>query len=305
MFPASIITFLPQVYPYRNCRFELLSFRTRPLRSYVFDEDAKLHGLISASDKHGLLSDGGSNFFEPDFAHVPLFNYDCHEPINMISGYLVYLGHSTSGHSIPFTSFSSFIELYMELYVTKKEECHQVCNDRKAIDLSDLWDRNQDGACGCLSVKVEEGCTSLYYILLKDAVDTAIEVNFRTKSDKLCLKVSGYILAYYGDDFLEECQSESEYINKDCFYALLFLPKSAYYLKASQIPLIQSVLAVPTKGSLIIKAYVEDYHSREVIMNDSCKFKPQLGDCSLGTISGTEGCSLEVKVKWNCQGQYI
>ncbi|GJV53398.1 arginine--tRNA ligase, chloroplastic/mitochondrial, partial [Tanacetum coccineum] len=288
-------------YPYRNCRFELLSFRTRPLRSYVFDEDAKLHGLISASDKHGLLSDGGSNFFEPDFAHVPLFNYDCHEPINMISGYLVYLGHSTSGHSIPFTSFSSFIELYMELYVTKKEECHQVCNDRKAIDLSDLWDRNQDGACGCLSVKVEEGCTSLYYILLKDAVDTAIEVNFRTKSDKLCLKVSGYILAYYGDDFLEECQSESEYINKDCFYALLFLPKSAYYLKASQIPLIQSVLAVPTKGSLIIKAYVEDYHSREVIMNDSCKFKPQLGDCSSGTISGTEGCSLEVKVKWNYQ----
>nr|GEZ55287.1 arginine--tRNA ligase, chloroplastic/mitochondrial [Tanacetum cinerariifolium] len=160
-------------YPYRNCRFELLSFSTRPLASYAFLQDGKLHGLISASDKHGLLSDGGSHFFEPDFAHVPLFNYDFHEPIKMINGYLVYLCHSISGHSIPFTSFSSFIELYMELYVTKKKECHQ------------------------------------------------------------------------------------------------------------------------------------DYHAREVIMNDSCKFKPQLGDCSSGTISGTEGCSLEEKVKWNYQGRYL
>nr|GEU99304.1 arginine--tRNA ligase, chloroplastic/mitochondrial [Tanacetum cinerariifolium] len=262
----------------RNSRFELLSFRTAATRHFRSGEEedrlGKLFGLISVSDKYGLVSDGGSQFFEPDFAHVPIFNHDWDSPINMVDWETIYLGNSTSCHSVP---FASSLEIHMELYVTKgKNTCYQLCNHKEEIDLSDFWNKESDSARGHLTVESEDGPIYMFYFLLKDAVDASLEVEFRTET--LGRKVRGYVLAYYGDDFLYESRQTS--VDKICY------------------------MAVPTKGNLIIKAYLEDAGSGEVIMKNSCKFKPQLKNCSsFGTISWIEeeDCDLDLTVDWKYQ----
>lgn len=286
--------------PPRNSRFVLLSIRASATKHFRSGEEGdrlgKLFGLISVSDKYGLVSDGGSHFFEPDFGHVPLFDHDWDSPINMVDQEAVYLGNSTSC-SVP---FASTLEIHMELYVTKgKNTCYQLCNHKEEIDLSDFWNKESDGACGCLAVEGEDGPTRLYYFLLKDAIDTSLEIEFRTKT--LGRKVRGYVLAYYGDDFLYECQCDPSV--RDFYSALLFL--SDHVLEPGKIKLIKSAMAVPTKGNLIIKAYLEDAGSGEVIMKNTCNFKPQLKRCSsAGTISGIEGedCDLHLIVDWKYQG---
>ncbi|GJR19815.1 hypothetical protein Tco_0968342 [Tanacetum coccineum] len=225
------------------------------------------------------LSDGGSHFFEHDFAHVPLFDHDWYNPVKTIDWGLVYLGNPSSSHSVPFTSS---IEFRMELCVTKKKDaCYQLCNHKIELDLSNFWEKKSDSACGVLMVEGEDGPTYMFYVLLKEAVDVALEVKFETTCDR---KVQGYVVAYYGDDFFYKCDYPCR--DKDSYMALLFLPNTSSVLTNCNIPLIRSMLAVPTKGSLIIKAYLED-ESGKVIMKNSCKFKSQLEGCSIGTISGT------------------
>ncbi|GKE89903.1 hypothetical protein Tco_1567378, partial [Tanacetum coccineum] len=100
----------------------------------------------------------------------------------------------------------------------------------KEIDLSSFWDRKSE--------------------------DTALKVKFVTKADTPARLVRGYVHAYYGDEFLYKCQSET--ISKECYMALLFRAAPSYELTAGDISLIKSFLAVPTKGSLIIKAFLQD-----------------------------------------------
>ncbi|PWA48188.1 Aminoacyl-tRNA synthetase, class 1a, anticodon-binding [Artemisia annua] len=267
--------------PPRNSRFELFSFSNRTTTHFGSDKNGKLFGLISVADKYALVSDGESHFFEPDFAHVPLFNHKWSDPINMTDSGLVYVGNPRFRHSV---SFSSSIEIRMELYVAKNENAlYQLCNHKIEIDLSDFWAKKADGACGILAVGGEDGSTYMHYILLKDAIDAALEVKFETNTPGR--EVRGYVLAYYGDDFLVECQCRT--LCKYKYMALLFLPN--HVLEAGKIQLIKSMMAVPAKGSLLIKAYLEDVKSGDVIMKSSFKFKSQpLGCSSVGTISGED-----------------
>lgn len=281
--------------PTSNFRFELFSFRTLPHTPLWNDNKGLIFGNISASDKFGLQ---GSHF-EPDFVHVSLFNVDCRKPIKIIDSGLVYLGNPSSGHPV---SFSFFVEICLELYVTtsNKDEGYQVCDHKKDIDLSDFWDKRSDGVCGRLSLGVENGNTELYYMLLRDAVDTSLKMKFNTK---MAFEVCGYVIAYYGDDFLYESQSKTETICKDCYMAFLFR-ESSYVIMDDYIPLIKSVLAVPTKGSLIIKVYLEDTLSKKVIMNETCKFQPLRYNCSKVTTIGGMNCSLDITVSWDYQDRY-
>nr|GEX63615.1 arginine--tRNA ligase, chloroplastic/mitochondrial [Tanacetum cinerariifolium] len=269
--------------PPENSRLELFSFRAAAIKQFNRVSRGEVFGLISVSDKYRLLSDGGSHFFEPDFAHVPLFDHDWCNPVKTIDWGLVYLGNPSSSHSVPFTSS---IEFRMELYVTKKKDaCYQLCNHKIELDLSNFW-KKSDSACGVLTVEGEDGPTYMFYVLLKEAVDVALEVKFETTCDR---KVQGYVVAYYGDDFFYECDYPCR--DKDSYMVLLFLPNTSSVLTNCNIPLIRSMLAVPTKGSLIIKAYLED-ESGKVIMKNSCKFKSQLDGCSIRTVSGTD-CSFK------------
>ncbi|PWA54176.1 arginyl-tRNA synthetase, class Ic [Artemisia annua] len=282
--------------PSKNSRLEVFSFSTAAIKQINPVPSGEVFGLISVADKYGLLSsDQGLHFFEPEVAHVPLFYHDWCNPVKMIDWGLIYLGNPGSSHSVPFTSS---IEFRMELYVTKKKNAsYQLCNHKIELDLSNFWGEKSDSACGVLTVEGEDGPTYMFYVLLKDAVDAALEIRFETACDR---RVHGYVVAFYGDDFFYECECLPS--DKDGYMALLFLPNTSSVLTNCIIPLIRSVLAVPTKGSLIIKAYLED-ESGEVIMNDTCKFKSQLEGCSSNTIRGTD-CSLEVKVDWKFQAQY-
>nr|GEU45628.1 arginine--tRNA ligase, chloroplastic/mitochondrial [Tanacetum cinerariifolium] len=123
------------------------------------------------------------------------------------------------------------------------------------IDLSDFWDKESDSACGVLAVRGADGSTYMNYILLKDAIDAALEVKFETGTPGR--EVRGYVLAHYGDDFLIECQRQNS--RKYQYMALLFLPN--HVLEAGEIQLLKPVMAVPAKGSLVIKAYLEDVKS--------------------------------------------
>lgn len=275
--------------PPRNSRFQLFSFLTRTGTHLGSDKVGKVFGVISVSDKYGILSlDGESRFFEPDFAHVPLFNHKWCDPITPTDLGLVYLGNS--GHSVP---VSSSIEVRMELYVAKNEDaCYQVCNHKIEIDLLDFWDKKSESACGVLTISGMEGATHLFYILLKDAIDASLEVKFETMTPGR--EVRGYVIAYYGDDFLTECQCPPSV--KYNYMSILFLPN--HVLENGVIQLIKSLLAVPTKGSLVIRAYLEDVNSGEVIMKNSFKFKSQPKGCSsIGIISGTD-CQFDLKVDW-------
>jgi len=283
----------------RNFRLELFSFTTTPHTPLWIDRKGWVFGQISASDKFGLR---GSQFSERDFAHVSLFDEDWRNPIPIIDSGLVYTGNPSSGHPV---SFSCFIEICLELYVTNKNESYQVCDHKKDIDLSDFWDKKSEGVCGCLPIVVNNGCTRLYYMLLRDAVDTSLKIKFNTKRDSGACEVRGYIIAYYGDDFLYESRSEDRTSSRDNYIALLFRPDAPYVLKDGDvIPLIKSVLAVPTKGSLVVKAYMEDVHSNEVIMDECFKFKPRLDGFTRDTIIGRK-CSLDLTASWNFLTRYL
>ncbi|GJX48588.1 arginine--tRNA ligase, chloroplastic/mitochondrial [Tanacetum coccineum] len=275
-----------------------LSVLPHILCEYLYDLAKKFNSYhfsmyeIFTIDKFGLW---GSHFSEPDYAHVSLFNEDWPNPIRINDQGLVYTGNPNSGHPV---SFSQFIDICLELYIVtdKKNDGYQVGDHKEEIDLSEFWDKKLDGLCSCLSIGGDNRHTCLYYMLLRDAIDTTLEIKFTTKTDGFACEVHGYIVAHYRDVFLYESQSETDTICKDSYMALLFRPEPPYVLTDGIILLIKSVLAVPTKGSLIVKAYMEDAKSDKVIMDGCCKFKPLLEyGCISGTIARRDGCSLDLR----------
>ncbi|KAL6558655.1 hypothetical protein OROMI_019005 [Orobanche minor] len=274
--------------PPRNSRFEL--FSVCPLVIDPEFEKGNMFGLISISDKYGSRSGGGSHLFEPDYPYVHLFNYEWCDPINMRNGRVVYLGNPSSHRSVP---FSSSIEIRMELYVTTdiKESCFQLYNSKFKMNLSDIWDDKSNSKCGHYNVKGEDGKIRMHYILIKEAVDTAMEVSFIAGNH---CRVHGDIFAYYGgNSFSYDCPRGT----KDCYMALL----SSSYLEDGPVSLKRSVMAVPNDASLIIEACLVDVDTNEVILSGCHEFmRPTKGCSSEGTLDGLEGttCSLELKVDW-------
>ncbi|GKD68015.1 hypothetical protein Tco_1322105, partial [Tanacetum coccineum] len=132
-----------------------------------------MFGFIAVSDKYGLLTDGVSHLFEPDFAYVPLFNHEWCDPINMHNGEYIYLGNPSSRHSV---AFSSSIEISMEIYVTdmEKNACFELCSRKFKLDLLNIWGKDAGNQCCCIDIKGEDGNTEMHFMLIKDAVDAAV-----------------------------------------------------------------------------------------------------------------------------------
>ncbi|GKB04019.1 arginine--tRNA ligase, chloroplastic/mitochondrial [Tanacetum coccineum] len=281
--------------PPRNSRFEIFSIRSAITTDYKF-KNGKLFGLISVSDKNGLLPDAGCHFSEPDESYVPLFNVDWSKPHNMCNSGIVSLGDPSSSCPIP---FSSRIGIRMELNASteKNDACFHLCNTKFEIDLKEYWAKNLDSKCGHLSVNGEDGVTNMYYILLKDAVDTVLEVSLKTKTRR---NVTGTIVAFYDDG--SEFFFESYYPFQSCYYALLFRAVRPVDLNDGKIVLRRSVMAVPMRGSLTIRANLQvDADFEQVILRGSHAFKPQRTGSSHHTINGGKGtnCALDMKVNWD------
>lgn len=269
--------------PVRNSRFEVFSIR--PFITDSSFENGNLFGLISVSDKYGLRSNGGCHLFEPDFPYVSLFNFEWSDPINIRHAQVVYLDNP-SCHSVP---FSSSMKIHTELYVTteSRTDCFQLCKRRnKKMDLKSFWREKSYSKCGRLNVKGEDGRTMVHYILLKDAVDVAVEVTFKADPNR---KVYGSIFAFYGGEFSYDCHRDTQ----DCYMALLFRS----FLTVGQLPLKRSILAVPKNASLKIKAHLADVDTNEVILSGCYEF---LQGRSNGILPGFDwaDCSLDLKVVW-------
>nr|GEY20854.1 arginine--tRNA ligase, chloroplastic/mitochondrial [Tanacetum cinerariifolium] len=284
--------------PPRNSRFELFSIRPNITTDPTF-EKGTMFGFIAVSDKYGLLSDGVSHLFEPDFAYVPLFNHEWCHPINMHNGEYIYLGNPSSRHSV---AFSSSIEISMEIYVTTEKNAFELYSGKFKLDLLNIWGKNLGNECRCIKVEGEDGFIEMYYMLIKDAVDAAVEIRYKTKriadEDRDC-KVHGQIYAYYGSDILNHCRSSM----RPCYWALLFRSDVPFALEGDKIPLRKSVLAVPKGAPLKISAYLYDVISGEVILDGICELDSLTEGSSKGDIQGLEGteCSLSLKVNWTYQ----
>ncbi|GJV45842.1 arginine--tRNA ligase, chloroplastic/mitochondrial [Tanacetum coccineum] len=284
--------------PFRNSRFEVFSIRSFITKVPKF-EWGKMFGFIAVSDKYGSIPDGGSHIFEPDFAYVPLFDHEWFHPIDMHNREYICLGNPSSPNSV---AFSSSIEINMEIYVTDEEKkaCFEVGYTKVELDLLNIWSRNLGSKCGLVKAKGEDGFTEVYYMLIKDAVDAAVEMRY--KSDRGPRKVRAQIYAYYGSDILDHCLDRK----RPCYWALLFRSDVGIALEelGDKIPLRKAVMAVPKGAPLKIFATLYDIESEEWILDGICELSSLIEGNSKGRLEGT-GCSLSLKVDWTYQDQYL
>lgn len=279
--------------PRRNSRFEVFSIRSFVTTDPNF-EMGKMFGFIAVSDKYGSIPDGGSHIFEPDFAYVPLFDHEWCDPIDMHNREYVCLGDPSSPNSV---AFSSFIEIIMEIYVTvEKKACFEVCCTKLELDLLKIWGRNVSTECGRLEAKGKDGYVEMYYMLIKDAVDAALEIRYKNESRGR--KVRAQIYAYYGSDILDHCLDTL----RPCYWALLFRSDVPIVLEelGEKIPLRKAVMAVPKGAPLKILAHLYDTECDEVILDGICELSSLTEGSNRGDINGCEGtgCSLSVSVEW-------
>ncbi|GJZ67567.1 hypothetical protein Tco_0630807 [Tanacetum coccineum] len=286
--------------PPRNSRFELIA--VCPDISNMFKK-GKMFGYIIASDAYGVRTNGWEPIYKPDCGYVSLLNCDWYDAEDMINHGFVYPRNPSSHHTVPLShSFSIRMELVVE--TEEKDSFFQLGYEGRELDFSEFERTNAaDGACRVLVVEGKELVAHLYYILLKDALDTFLEVTFNRDAAPGALQVYGEMNAYYGDDF----PYSSDNLVKGFYKTRLFEPDVDSGLWAGPIRLTKSALAAPRNGSLVIEANLRELHSDRLIMDGNISFtfeeaiKCITGEgCSgeeVNRIMG-EGCYFEVKVNW-------
>ncbi|GJX88599.1 arginine--tRNA ligase, chloroplastic/mitochondrial, partial [Tanacetum coccineum] len=288
----------------RNSRFELIA--VSPESSNLF-EKGRMFGYLIVSDEYGMRPDGWEPIYKPDCGYVSLFNWDWCDAKDMINHGLVYPRNPSSHHTVPLSpSFSIRTELFVE--TEEKDSFFQLGYKGSELDFSKFEEKNAaDGACRMLILEGKDLVARLYYILLKDAVDTCLEVTFyrdaAPDAARDALQVYGEINAFYGDNF----PYSSNLIVKGFYKTRLFEPDVDSGLWAGPIRLTKSALAAPRNGSLVIEAKLREVDSGRLIMDGNISFtfedaiKCTMGEgCSgeeVNRIMG-EGCYFEVKVNW-------
>ncbi|GKA13864.1 hypothetical protein Tco_0693510 [Tanacetum coccineum] len=280
--------------PPKNPRFEPFSICLNVTRDLEFKR-GKLLGQISVSDNIGLLSDAWVQTYEPECGLVELFNRDWCDSEDMVNFGYLYFGNISSHQSIP---FSSYMEIFMKLFVTndEKDAVFQLCDHESDISFSNFWEKDKDSTCCAIKVAGEDGYVMMHYILLKDAVDAAIEITCTTLADNL--KVYGEIFAYYGNNFDYQCKHELLKFQRSFYTALLYQDNPSSVSSGAKIPLIKSLLAVPNKdGCLVIEFKLNDESGNE-ILSECCEIPSQTED-SITTVLAGVGCSFCLKVDWS------
>nr|GEW86296.1 arginine--tRNA ligase, chloroplastic/mitochondrial [Tanacetum cinerariifolium] len=282
--------------PPKNPRFEPFSISLN-IRADPDFKRGKLLGQISVSDNIGLLSDAWVETFEPECGLVHLFNRDWCDSEDMVNFGCLYFGNISSGQSIP---FSSYLEICMKLYVTnEKDAVFQLCDHESDIRFSEFWKEDIDSTCCAIKVAGEDGHVMMHYILLKDAVDAAIELTCTLLDDNL--KVYGRILAYYGNNFDYQCEDIHLCFQRSFYTALLYRDDPSSVSSGAKIPLRKSLMAVPNKdGCLVIQFKLTDESGIE-ILSKSYEFSSQTKGSIEKNIKGS-GCSFCLKVDWS-QGE--
>ncbi|PWA68501.1 arginine--tRNA ligase, chloroplastic/mitochondrial [Artemisia annua] len=255
-----------------NPRFELFSVYIHITRDPELKE-CKLFGLITISDTYGVLYDGWGLPAAPDLGAVALFDCNWDDQIDVTNHERLYLGDPSSSHLIP---LSSYMEISFELYATTvRNDSLFVLSQRDfETKFAYFWKMEAETNCDMECIHGMDGDVEIYYVLLKDAIDCTIEVTYDFKQSG-GQEVYAQIYACYGDFF---DKNEDPFV-KNFYTALLYKGSldSKIAGKAGKVPLKRSMMAVPAKGSIEIKARLFDVDSQAGILDGICKFPAQPG----------------------------
>nr|GFA41751.1 arginine--tRNA ligase, chloroplastic/mitochondrial [Tanacetum cinerariifolium] len=172
---------------------------------------------------------------------------DWHNSIGIKDSFFLSLGDPASRHSVAFSSSS--IEIGVHLWVTSKndkendkEVCYQLCDVKRGIELRGFWCGDRILERSAFDAVGVNGSASIYFFLLKEAVDTCIRLEYKPINGDP--QVRGYVLAYYGGDVLNDCLNDFE---KKSYKAEVFRTQPTRLL-GGDLKLKKSALAVPTNG---------------------------------------------------------
>ncbi|GKC65589.1 hypothetical protein Tco_1098187 [Tanacetum coccineum] len=191
------------------------------------------------------------------------------------------------------------MEISTTLYATtlKEDALFLLARIDIPIKLVYFWEKEADTKCETLHLKGKDGDVRMYFVLLKDAMDCAIEVTYDFKEDR---KVQVEIYAYYGSDFFD---ADEDPCVKSFYTALLYDGRfnSKIAGKVGEVPLKRSMMSVPAQGSIVIKARLHDYDSKKHgYFDDGCTFDAQPRGAFKKEIHGScPCCSLSVRVVWS------
>ncbi|GKC61438.1 hypothetical protein Tco_1089036 [Tanacetum coccineum] len=102
--------------------------------------------------------------------------------------------------------FNSPIEIYMNLIVKDdaRKDAFELSCGKGALKTSNFWQEKKIRTkCDTIAFENSTGLLQIHYILLKDALDTTLEVTFESPDSK-GLQVRGHIFAWYGESVLDE-----------------------------------------------------------------------------------------------------
>ncbi|GJW74755.1 arginine--tRNA ligase, chloroplastic/mitochondrial [Tanacetum coccineum] len=276
-----------------NPRFELFCMNVHISHSsfkkgYVF-------GNVSLKDTDGLVSDRRLPVDKNDHGHVSYFYHDWNDKIGICNNAYLFFGNPSPRGSV---SFSSVIEIYAILYATtlEKDKCFQICKCQTPIDLSKFWAEGLNYKRSTLTIESKDGCILIDYIMLRDAVDTAMELRFESPDDPLIkAPVSGHIFAYYGDGVLDDCDD----FRQHCYKAVVFHADGNSAVEVGPLTLKRSVLAVPANGYLMIEALFVDVNSGKIVFKRKKEFPAKTHGFSKYRMPLKKNCFFNLTLEWS------
>ncbi|GKB73904.1 arginine--tRNA ligase, chloroplastic/mitochondrial [Tanacetum coccineum] len=189
-------------------------------------EMGKLFGSITVSDTCGLLSHGWCKVDAKGCGHVAHFIHDFDNSVGIRDTCFLPFGNPVSRHSVACSD--------------------SIKTPRRFFDGKESVKRNT------FSTRGINGCVSIFYVLLKDDVDTSWSLWYEPEPT-MVPKLHGHVVAYYGDD-------------NDMSYEAVMLHIHPCKLEKGYQKLRRSTLAVPANETFKIRAFLQDDDSREVIV---------------------------------------
>ncbi|GKE25289.1 hypothetical protein Tco_1436801 [Tanacetum coccineum] len=259
-----------------------------------------LFGDIRVSDTYGVHPDKWCGTDRKGCGRVAYFDHNWYDPMRICSTFLpLPIGDPASRFSVP---FSTSIKIVAHLCVSSEEndEVYQLCNvdgDEGEIKLDDFWRGRQKIERSTFHVDGENGSVSLYYYLIKEAVDSSISLKCELNVGHP--RVRGHICTYYGGGTLDSCPG----YNKNYYKAFIFNTGPTKLVKGD-LKLNKSTMAVPKNGVLMFDAFFEDVDTGKTIVKKTHKYSEELEGEKSKWIIGGETCRFILTVDW-IRGRYI
>ncbi|PWA99248.1 AAA+ ATPase domain-containing protein [Artemisia annua] len=277
---------------FSRSRFELFTMRVFVAHP-AFDKGS-IFGKIWVNDENLARSDW--TMAHDDHCYVSYFDHEWHQPLNITYGSLIPFGDPSCRRSVP---ISNPLKVHVLLHAMSddKQHCYLLFHGRNDEILSRKWyDMEQDAECpeaecGAMELESRVGTVLINYILLKNAVDALMELQFWSHKHNVSVKIHGSIIAYYGEDLIKDGDILGRY------KAVIFRTTNFTSTeRKGALPLHRSLLAVPANKCLTIKANLVDVTSgKNYVHEESYRAAPGKDD---NLLIECNYFSINLKVSW-------